>query len=75
MGNNNPTSEARIVMERIRKMQNLKQQGKGGSPAYKMATIVALACTSGVFSFLENSWAACFQSWRNPILGPPQVLV
>lgn len=44
-------------MKRIKKVQNLKQQGKGGSPAYKMATIVALSCEGGVFSFFENSWA------------------
>lgn len=74
MGNNNPTSEGRIVMKRIKKVQNLKQQGNGGSPSYKMATIVALACESGVSSFLGNSWAF-FRCRKNLILGPPQVLV
>lgn len=50
-------------MERIKKVQNLKQQGKGGSPAYKMATIVSLACKSRASNFLEE------------ILGPPKILV
>jgi len=57
MGNNNPTSEERSVMKRIKKVQNFKQQGKGGSPSYKMAKIVALACESWVSSFSENSLA------------------
>lgn len=62
-------------MERIKKVQNLKQQGKGGCPAYKMATIVALACESMAFSFLENCWAFCSRCWQSPTLGPPKVLV
>jgi len=44
-------------MKRIKKVQNFKQQGKGGSPSYKMAKIVALACESWVSSFSENSLA------------------
>ena len=75
MGNNNPTSEGRIVMKIIKKMQNLKQQGKGGSPSYKMATIVALARESEASSFSEDIWAFAFRCWQNPKLGPPKILV
>lgn len=49
-------------MERIKKVQNLRKQGKGGSHAYKMATIVALACKNRASSFSEK------------ILGPPKIL-
>jgi hypothetical protein len=61
-------------MERIKKVQNLKQQGKGGSHAYKMATIVALACTSKASSFLEDCWVFFSRCWQSPILGPPKIL-
>lgn len=62
-------------MKRIKKVQNLKQQGKGGSPAYKMATIVALALESEASSFSEDSWAFALRCWQNPNLGPPKILV
>ena len=61
-------------MKIIKKMQNLKQQGRGGSPSYKMATIVALARESEASSFSEDSLAFAFRCWQNPQLGPPKIL-